>query len=42
MTGAEFSAFTQISDEDLKQTIREVKLSLPEYGQSTIKGSLNS
>ena len=42
MTRAEFSAFTQISDEDLKQVIREVKLSLPECGQSMIRGILNS
>ena len=38
MTGAEFSAFTQISDDDLKQAIREVKLSLPECGQSMVRG----
>ena len=42
MTGAEFSAFTQISDEDLKQAIREVKLFLPKCGQSMIRGILNS
>ena len=42
MTGAEFSAFTQISDEDLKHTIREIKLSLPECGQSMVRGILNS
>lgn len=42
MTGAEFSAFTQISDDDLKQAIREVKLSLPECGQSMVRGILNS
>ena len=42
MTGAEFSAFTQISDDDLKRAIREVKLTLPECGQSMMRGMLNS
>ena len=42
MTGDEFSAFTQISDDDLKQTIREVKLSLPQCGQSMMRGILTS
>lgn len=42
MTGAEFSAFTQISDDDLKQAIHQVKSSFPECGQSMMKGILNS
>ena len=42
MTGAEFSAFTQISDEDLKRTIHEIKLSLPECGQCMVRRILNS
>ena len=40
MTGAEFSAFTQISDEDLEHTIWEIKLCLPECGQSMVRGIL--